>query len=232
MVAEVIKTFRYLPLLLALVALPSRVAAHQLDEYLQATIVAIEPGEIRFQINLTPGIAVAEQVLGLIDRNGDGMISTNESAAYAELVKRDLVVRLDRRSVELKLARSYFPEPAELRTGWGIIQMEYSCKANPLGAGPHKLTLENRHMPGRSVYLFNAAQSKSAAVQITEQKRNENQSIGEIAFEFYPAPQPSKTLGIVASPAEPFPAPEALGLGALVLLPSILYLFRGFKTER
>lgn len=232
MVAEVSKIFRYLPLLLALLALPSRVAAHQLDEYLQATIVAIEPGEIRFQINLTPGVAVAEQVLGLIDLNRDETISTNESAAYGELVKRDLVVRLDRHNVELKLARSYFPEPAELRTGWGIIQVEYSVKPGSLKAGPHKLNFETRHLPGRSAYLFNAAQSKSAAVQITGQKRNENQSTGEIAFDFHPAPPPSNALSIVASPAKPFPAPEALGLGALVLLPSILYLFRSFKTER
>src|SRR2546425_4619106 len=104
-------TRRRLPLLLALLVFPSAGLAHRLDEYLQATLVAIEPGEIRLQINLTPGVAVAEQVLGLIDRNHDCTISTNESAAYAELVKRDLVVRLDRRNVELKLAALHSPDP-------------------------------------------------------------------------------------------------------------------------
>src|SRR5208337_1366280 len=39
--------------------------------------------------------------------------------------------------------------------------------------------------------LFNAAQPRSPSVQITGQKRNENQSTGEIAFAFHPPPNPS-----------------------------------------
>src|ERR1700677_752682 len=101
---------RHLPLLLALLAVPSAIFAHRLDEYLQATLVAIEPGEIRLDINLTPGVAVAGQVLALIDRDSDGVISTNEAGAYAELVRRDLVARLDARNVELKLAALNFPD--------------------------------------------------------------------------------------------------------------------------
>jgi hypothetical protein len=196
---KVIKFFRYLPVLLALPALTTPVFAHRLDEYLQSTLVAIEPGEIRLQINLTPGIAVAGQVLNLIDRNHDGIITTNESAAYAELVIHDLVVRLDGRNVELKLAALNFPDPAELRTGWGIIQMEYTVTPGTLAAGPHKLTMENRHLPAASVYLFNAEQSGFASIQITGQKRNENQSMGEIAFDFHPPRHFLATVGVVVS---------------------------------
>jgi hypothetical protein len=36
------------------------------------------------------------------------------------------------------------------------------------------------------VYLINAAQPRYAAVQITRQKRNENQSAGEIEFTIQP----------------------------------------------
>ena len=157
MVEAVTTTLRRLSLLLALLAFPSTAFAHRLDEYLQATLVAIEPGGFRLQINLTPGVAVAEQVLALIDRDRDGVISPNEAATYAELLKRDLIVRLDQRKVELKLTASNFPPPDELRTGWGIIQMEFSTTAGPLTAGAHRLTLENRHLPTVSVYLFNAA---------------------------------------------------------------------------
>src|SRR5690242_14463694 len=78
---------RDLLLLVVLLALPSAVFAHRLDEYMQATIVVVEPEHIRLQINLTPGVAVAERVMALIDQNHDGMISTNESAAYCELLK-------------------------------------------------------------------------------------------------------------------------------------------------
>jgi len=188
-----------LGLLLALVALPSSALAHRLDEYLQATLVAIDPGGFLLQINLTPGVAVADQVLALIDRDHDGVITTNEATAYAELLKRDLIVRLDQRTVELKFTGSNFPDPTELRTGLGIIQMEFSVKRGALAAGPHKLTVENRHLPALSVYLLNAARPESASVQIAGQKRNENQSGGEIAFEFHPPPNPSIPVGMVTS---------------------------------
>src|SRR5262249_53406279 len=80
-----------LPLsLLPLLAPPPTLFAHRLDEYLQATLVSIEPNAIRLQINLTPGVAVAEPVLARIDLDRDGVISTNEAAAYAEMLKRDL----------------------------------------------------------------------------------------------------------------------------------------------
>lgn len=169
-------------LLLALLAFPSAASAHRLDEYLQATLVTIEPGEILLQINLTPGVNVADQVLALIDRDSDGVIPAKESAAYAELLKRELILRLDQRDVGLKLTGSNFPEPAELRTGFGIIQMEFTAMPTSLSGGAHTLSLENRHLPAASVYLFNSAKPRSGSVQITRQQRNRTQSSGEIAF--------------------------------------------------
>jgi hypothetical protein len=195
---------RYLPIFLATLACPPLILAHPLDEYVQATLVAIEPGEIRLQMNLTPGVAVAEQVLGLIDLNHDGIISSNESAAYAESVKRDLVVRLDGRNVEAKLTALNFPDPVEMRTGWGIIQLEYSVTPGALVAGQHSFTLDNRHHPVASAYLFNAAHPGSESIQITGQGRNENQSMGEIAFYFQPVSTPLITIGIIASLAALF----------------------------
>jgi hypothetical protein len=171
-------------LLLALFTVPSLCLGHRLDEYLQATLVTIEPGELRLQINLTPGVAVAEQVLALVDRDHDGVISTNEAEAYSELLKRDLLVRVDGQKVALKLTASNFPAPSELRTGWGIIQLEFSATVDPFSAGAHKLTFKNRHLPVLSVYLFNAAQPGSGSIQITRQKRSTNQSTGEIDFTF------------------------------------------------
>ncbi len=173
-------------LLLALLAFPSAAAARRLDEYLQATLVAIEPGEVRLQINLTPGVAVAGQILALIDSDRDGAISPEEAAAYAELLKRDLAVRLDRRDVELNLTASSFPTPAELRAGDGIIRLDFSTTASPVAAGVHELTLENRHLPAVSVYLVNAALPKSGSIQVTGQKRNADQSVGEIEFTVHP----------------------------------------------
>jgi hypothetical protein len=186
MVETVTRTLCRLPLLLALLALPSAVFAHRDDQYLQATLVAIEASGVRLQINLTPGVAVAEQVIAKIDRDRDGAISKHEAAAYAELLKRDLSLRMDGRKLELKLAASEFVPPGELRTGSGTIQMEFSAISGALAGGPHRLILENRHLTPMSVYLINAVQPRFATVEITRQKRNENQSSGEIEFTFHP----------------------------------------------
>jgi len=186
MVATVTAARRCLLLGLGLLVLPGLSRAHRLDEYLQATLVTISPGQIRLQINFTPGVAVAERVLAQIDRDHDGMISTNEAASYAALVNRQLAVALDRQKLALSLTASNFPEPAELRTGWGIIQLEFSASVGPLPAGAHKFTLKNRHLPGLSVYLFNAAQPNSRRVRITRQRRNKEQSRGEIDFVLTP----------------------------------------------
>jgi hypothetical protein len=185
-------------MLLITLAVPSIAWAHRLDEYLQATLVVVEPDRIRLQINLTPGVAVAEQVIGLMDRNHDGVISTNEAAAYSELLKGDLLLRLDQRILELKPTASFFPELDELRSGMGIIQIELSAATGLLASGTHKLTLENRHLPVVSVYLVNAAQPASSVIQITRQTRNDNQSVGDIQFSFHPPPSSFKAISLVA----------------------------------
>jgi len=185
MAQAVTRTVYRLPLLLALLAVPSAVFAHRDDQYLQASLVAIEPSGVWLQINLTPGVAVAEQVIAEIDRDLDGVISKNEAAVYAESLKRDLTLRMNGRKLKLRLTASEFVTPAELRTGSGVIQIEFAANFGPLATGPHRLALENRHLPAVSVYLINAAQPRLATVQITRQKRNQNQSAGEIEFTFH-----------------------------------------------
>jgi hypothetical protein len=168
--------------LLGAAMFPSTTLAHRLDEYLQATLVSIKPGEVRLQINLTPGVAVAERVLGLIDRDHNDIIATNEAAHYCELLKHDLVVRLDQRRLNLNVTSSYFPEVIELRSGWGIVQLEFSASVGQLTAGAHTLTFKNRHLPSSSVYLLNATQPESSSVHILKQERNKTQSAGKVEF--------------------------------------------------
>jgi hypothetical protein len=180
------------------VGFPSLIFAHQLDEYLQATLVVIEPDRVRLQINLTPGVAVAEQVLALMDSDHNGVISTNEAAAYCGSLKHNLIVRLDKRDLKMKVTASYFPGCDELRTGWGFVQVEFSAAAGRLTSGAHTLSIENRHMPSKSVYLVNAAQPATGAIQITKQIRNENQSVGEIQFTCQPPPNSSRPGGLLA----------------------------------
>lgn len=129
-----------------------------------------------------------------MDHDADGVITAEESATYADLLKHDLSLQLDTQDLPLKLTASDIPTPAELRTGAGIMQMEFSAAPDPLATGSHTLTLKNLHIPKVSVYLINAAKPKAAAIQINRQTRNENQSAGEIAFTFQPPVHTARTV--------------------------------------
>jgi len=200
-VEAVTAPFHRLPLIIiALAAFPPAAVGHVLDEYLQATLVSIEPDDVRLKINLTPGIEIAEKVLSQIDHNGDGAISSDESAAYAETLRRDLTVRLDGRDAQLKLTASNIPELAELRTGHGIIQMEFSVTPCSFSGGNHRLSFENRHFDSVGVYLFNAACPQSGSIRIARQNRNANQSNGEIEFAYtVPSALSLRATGFLAS---------------------------------
>jgi hypothetical protein len=79
-----------------------------------------------------------------------------------------------------------------------MIQMEFAAAPGPLPAGVHQLTVENRHLPGISAYLLNAARPGSDLVRIDRQDRNEDQSAGEIEFAVDP-PANSSRLGRIAA---------------------------------
>jgi hypothetical protein len=189
---------RLLPLL---IALPSASFAHQLDEYLQATLVEIEPTNIRIRINLTPGVEIADKVLSLLDGDGNGAITPSEIAQYGESLKRDLTVRLDGREVEVRFTHPKVLTMSELKSGDGILPMEYVLETGSLPAGAHRFGLENRHLPDISAYLFNAARPAVSSIQVTKQTRNQNQSRGEIEFSVEPAAKSSRVAARLASVA-------------------------------
>lgn len=185
--------------MLAALVFPAVVVGHQLDECLQATLVSIEPGELGLSINISPGVAVADTFLARIDRDGDGSISADEAAAYGESLRKDVGARLDGREIRLALAASRFPTVEDLRTGWGIIQLQYLGRTGPLAKGAHTLAFENRHLTNISVYLLNAELPKAVNLHITGQRRNETQSSGEVAFVYQGPPRARRAVGIAAA---------------------------------
>src|SRR4029077_12878461 len=73
------------------------VSAHRADEYLQAARLAIAPGRVQLELDMTPGIALAEASLADIDRDRDGSLSVEEQRAYARLVLGALDLEIDGR---------------------------------------------------------------------------------------------------------------------------------------
>lgn len=170
-------------LLLATVVTAS---AHRLDEYLQATRVAVATNRIDVSIDLTPGVAVVSNVLTEIDTNHDAELSESERQAYVGRLLNDLRPELDGQHLKLTLVDATFPTVPEMKEGLGIIRVKASATIDALPPGTHTFTLTNGHLPKISVYLVNALVPKDRVIQIKKQTRDDLQRDYRLTFTVKP----------------------------------------------
>ena len=163
-------------------------SAHRLDEYLQATRVAIARSELSLEIDLTPGASIASAIVVTIDSDADAAISLSEADAYARAVLADVMVKLDGTPVPLALTRIEVPPVAEMRDGLGTIRM-HASGIMEAGAGRHQLSFLNNHRPDTSVYLVNALVPEDKQVSLGAAIRDPRQR--EFRTEFTVMPERS-----------------------------------------
>ncbi len=159
--------------LVALVA--ASPSAHRRDEYLQAARLAIDPDRVEIALDLTPGIAIADQVIAEIDRDGDAALTSAETGAYAQRVLAELALDIDGQPLRLELIESASPAIETMRRGEGAIRVQLRASLPALGAGSHRLRYRNAHRPDISVYLANALVPASDRVAIGAQRRDAGQ---------------------------------------------------------
>jgi hypothetical protein len=158
-----------------LLALPRDASPHRLDEYLQATRIAVAREHVALEIDLTPGVAIAPRVFALVDRDADGRVTELEIEAYARTVLEDVALSVDGRTYRLTLTRAESPSWSDMRDGLGTIRIE-AAAAVPLAAGgKHHIRYQNFHQPEISVYLANALVPASREVSIAGQDRDREQ---------------------------------------------------------
>lgn len=160
-----------LALTAALVAVVE-VSAHRRDEYLQAARLAIDPDGVQLELDLTPGIALAEAIIADIDHNRDGALSVDEQRDYAGSVLSALALEVDGAPVRVQLAATSFPDVAAMKHGEGTIRLLSSATFPRLSKGPHQLLFRNNHHPNRAAYLANALVPDSNEVTVTAQRRD------------------------------------------------------------
>ena len=163
-------------------------SAHRRDEYLQAARVAIDPARVRVELDLTPGITVADAVLSEIDRDRDGSISAAEADAYVRRVSADVALDVDGAALRPALMDRGFPAVEAMRRGEGTIRIDLAADLPRLDAGPHHVRYRNSHRADIGVYLANALVPDSDRVSVTGQERDVNQRTLDIAFIIAPAP--------------------------------------------
>lgn len=168
---------------LLVVAAATNASAHRLDEYLQATRVAVTSNRIDLSIRLTPGVAVAGRLLIGIDMDGDGSVSNEELMNYARRVLKDLHLALDEMELSLTLLDASFPSLAEINAGVGVVHLKAAAPIDSLKPGNHTLALKNLHLPDISVYQVNALVPTEGTIRITRQVRDESQTDYRLEFE-------------------------------------------------
>src|SRR5262245_6031674 len=85
-----------LALVLALAVCSVRsAAAHELDEYVQATLISLEPARVDLSMRLVPGAEVFDDVMKVVDADGDGVVTATEAHRYAERVLGELTLSID-----------------------------------------------------------------------------------------------------------------------------------------
>jgi hypothetical protein len=165
-----------LALLVVALLATADLSAHRRDEYLQAARIAIAPGRVELQLDLTPGIAVANSIVADIDRDGDGVFSGKETAAYVERVVSGIGLDVDGRALQAHVMSANFPPAADaFKNGEGVIQLELEATLPTLTAGAHHLTYRNAHRRDIGVYLANALLPDTDRVAINAQLRDPEQ---------------------------------------------------------
>jgi hypothetical protein len=160
----------------------ARVSAHRLDEYLQAALVAIDPGRVQVELDLTPGVAVADRVLSEIDRDRDGSISPDEAQAYTARVLNGIALDVDGIPLAARAVDHAFPPPDSIRKGEGTIRIRLAAVLPHLSSGAHRLRYRNGVRVESGVYLANALVPATDRVAIENQRRNADQRTLEVDY--------------------------------------------------
>jgi len=165
----------------------SPAGAHRLDEYLQATTIAVEKARVLAEIRLAPGVAVFPAVFADIDRDANGVASAAEQRAYAQRVLGDLSLSVDGRRLPLRLISSTFAPTELLREGRGEIELRLEADV-PGTAAYRRLTFENHHQSRIGSYLVNGLMPRDADIRLAAQQRSYDQSFYQVDYADASAP--------------------------------------------
>ena len=161
----------------------AQASAHRKDELLQAARLGIALDRVRIDLDLTPGIAVADAVLADIDADRNGSVSRDEGLRYASRVLSEIRLDVDGRPLDLRMGDSEFPPVDDVRRGEGTIRMALTAPTGTLDGGVHTLHYRNAHRPDIGVYLANALVPATDRIAITSQDRDAEQRGLSVGFE-------------------------------------------------
>ncbi|HEX4999373.1 MAG TPA: hypothetical protein VFY29_14190 [Terriglobia bacterium] len=155
----------------AMMGLAQPLAAHRLDEYLQATRISIERDQIVAEMSLTPGEAVAAAVIAEMDADRDGRISEAEGREYMERIVAQLRLEVDGKRKPFALEKYRVPPPEDMRAGEGVIRLRAVAMVERF-TGRRHLRYGNSYRSDIGAYLVNALLPADEGIRITGQSRD------------------------------------------------------------
>jgi hypothetical protein len=168
--------------LIALALAGTRASAHRYDELLQAARIAIAPQRVEVELSLTPGMAVADGIIGEIDRDRDGELSDAERRHYVASVASAMHLAVDGRPLTLSAIASTFPGVAALRGGDSPIELRFAATLPSLTSGQHRVSFSNAYRPDIGVYLANALVPEDDRITVVNQQRDPEQRATTIDY--------------------------------------------------
>lgn len=171
----------FTPLMAIVLCVAGATHAHRLDEYLQATTISVSRSEVRLDIRLAPGVQVWPRVLANIDTDKDGTLSDAELRSYAMRIGGDLALSLDGEPLGLRYIASSAHDMQAFKRGLGEIHVRFVAAVKPASA-KRRLVFENAHERAIASYLVNSLVPADAAIRITGQHRNHEQSRYELEY--------------------------------------------------
>ncbi|HZQ08162.1 MAG TPA: hypothetical protein VFD70_16380 [Anaerolineae bacterium] len=161
-----------LALLLEFLGPPTAALAHPLDVYLQATYITVAPSEIIVELDLSPGVLVAPNVLPQLDTNTDQQISDSESQAYADTILHNIALQVDGKPLALSITKIDMPEYLTIQAGYGTIRIFTTAALPNTINGIHTIYYKNSYAPTGSAYQVNTFVEQSAPITLGKQIRD------------------------------------------------------------
>src|SRR5690349_4787766 len=106
-----------------MLTIPSVTWAHPLDQYVLASYLSVAPEQIILEIDMTPGVLLAPQFLPTLDTNNDQQISEAEGQTYANLILKNVELRVDGTTRLLTFTKIDMPDFLNLQTGYGTMRL-------------------------------------------------------------------------------------------------------------
>ena len=166
---------RALALLALVLAAGASLSAHRRDEHLQAARIGVELDRADVELDVTPGIDVADALIAAIDGDHDGVLAETERHEYAQQAIGHLLFTIDGERRALQLVAASFPDVASLRRGEGTVRLQSRATFAESDEGTHHVQFVNNVPLARSAYLANALVPDSPRVMVTAQHRSVDQ---------------------------------------------------------